>query len=135
MRAIERGSRLLLLLCWFVNGTSVSSAQEGWQWENPTPLGSDIFSVQALTNTTVVAVGTYGNALKSTDGGQTWSVRYTGTPVSLYALWYVNLSTGFAVGDFGTIVSTTDGGDAVNLCRVWHVGQDPRTREPMTSVA
>jgi photosystem II stability/assembly factor-like uncharacterized protein len=87
-------------------------AQEGWQWKDPLPQGNGIQAVRFLSSNSIVAVALCGTALRSSDGGDTWVVRYPGTPASLRSVWFVNESIGFAVGHSGAIVKTIDGGNS-----------------------
>jgi len=56
------------------------------------------------------AVGSSGRILKTTNGGQSWTVQASGTTVSLSDVYFVNADTGWAVGQYGTILKTTNGG-------------------------
>lgn len=46
------------------------AAQYGWTWQHPHPQGSDLFSVAATAPGTAVAVGAFGQVLRTTDGGE-----------------------------------------------------------------
>ena len=57
-----------------------------------------------------VAVGEFGLALVTTDGGQTWVPRATGVNASLRRVVFVDAQTVVAVGDGGSIIRSTDRG-------------------------
>ena len=58
------------------------------------------------------AVGDVGTILATTDGGETWEPRTSGTTKWLGALHFMaDGRAGWAVGDVGTILATTDGGE------------------------
>lgn len=56
----------------------VSVGHSGWTCGSPTPQGKDLNAV-AFDGATGYAVGNFGTALKSTDGGASWSGLPTGT--------------------------------------------------------
>lgn len=70
----------------------------------------DLFSVSTPDGEHVVAVGFYGAAYVSTDGGETWTPQNTGTQKSLYDVSMADRRKGWAVGQRGLILRTEDGG-------------------------
>ncbi len=92
-------------------GTSDSFGQSGWFWQNPLPQGNNLLGAATPGPSTVVAVGTSGTILRSSDGGETWTPQTSGTNRDLLAVSFVDGNTGTAVGEGGTIVRTTDGGE------------------------
>jgi photosystem II stability/assembly factor-like uncharacterized protein len=48
--------------------------------------------------------------LHSDNGGATWDVQRTGSPLPLNGLFFRDAQHGWAVGEFGAILGTTDGG-------------------------
>jgi len=70
----------------------------------------DLFAVSAPDPNHVVAVGFFGSAYVSTDGGGTWSLEPTGTQKSLYDVSMADDRRGWAVGQRGLILRTEDGG-------------------------
>jgi len=97
--------------------TSTSVAQSGWFWQNPFPQGNDLFAAAALDPNTVVAVGGFGTILRTTDGGDSWTLQPSGTTENLFGVSFVDANTGTAVGDHETILRTDDGGDTWTLQR------------------
>jgi len=55
-------------------------------------------------------IGDGGTALRTLDGGATWTRMPVGTAADLNAVRFLNATTGFIVGDLGTLLLTTDGG-------------------------
>lgn len=56
------------------------------------------------------AVGDAGTLLSTSDAGNTWAVRTSGTMSSLQAVWFTHPDTGWAVGNAGTVLRTVNGG-------------------------
>src|SRR5581483_10573003 len=63
--------------------------------------------VDANTGT---VVGEYGTIVRTTDGGNSWTIQANDTTQTLWAVSFSNVNNGAAVGEGGTIVTTTDGG-------------------------
>ena len=59
---------------------------------------------------TVIAVGTGGTIIRTTDGGVTWTPQTSGTTAWLLGVSFSDRSAGTTVGSGGTILRTTDGG-------------------------
>ena len=57
-----------------------------------------------------VAVGYYGQALVTADGGETWTARPTGTAANLRKVRFIDASTVVALGEYGVILRSVDGG-------------------------
>jgi photosystem II stability/assembly factor-like uncharacterized protein len=61
-------------------------------------------------------VGDGGLAIKTTDGGNTWTGMSVDTTADLRAVHFPCRDTGFIVGDAGLILRTTNRGDTWTLC-------------------
>lgn len=72
---------------------------------------ADLYDVFAITENTVVVVGTNGTILKTTDGGVNWLPKTSGTTYDLRKVAFANSTTGYAVGFHGTLLKTTDAGE------------------------
>lgn len=70
----------------------------------------DLYSVSMFDEAHAVAVGYYGAAYWTEDGGETWRQGNTGTRASLYNVSMADASNGWAVGQRGLILRTEDGG-------------------------
>ena len=73
----------------------------------------------------LVAAGTGGVAAATTDGGQHWARKASGTQAALRGLDFLNATHGWAAGDAGTLLRTTNGG-AKWTAGVSGTGQDLR---------
>jgi len=73
-------------------------------------LFDDLYSVSMPDEDHAVAVGYYGSAYFTEDGGQTWSQGVTNTLSSLYKVSMADARHGWAVGQRGLILRTEDGG-------------------------
>lgn len=59
----------------------------------------------------VIAVGSRGTIVRSTDAGSTWRVVASGTGATLRAAWRSSSGSIFVAGDDGTILRSTDHGE------------------------
>ena len=73
-------------------------------------LFDDLYSVSVPDEDHAVAVGYYGSAYFSEDGGETWSRGVTDTLTSLYKVSMADAAHGWAVGQRELILRTDDGG-------------------------
>lgn len=73
-------------------------------------LFDDLYSVSMPDENHAVAVGYYGSAYFTLDGGETWSRGVTNTLTSLYKVSMADALHGWAVGQRGLILRTEDGG-------------------------
>jgi photosystem II stability/assembly factor-like uncharacterized protein len=70
----------------------------------------DLYSISMVDEKHAVAVGYYGAAYWTEDGGDSWSVGKTNTRTSLYNVSMADREHGWAVGQRGLIIRTVDGG-------------------------
>jgi photosystem II stability/assembly factor-like uncharacterized protein len=75
------------------------------QFEHPFNL-SDVYAVSDM----VVAAGSDGAILRTTNAGSSWHIVSSGTAQDLNRIYFINNLTGFAVGSSGTIIKTTNAG-------------------------
>jgi len=73
-------------------------------------LFDDLYSVSMPDSDHAVAVGYYGSAYFSSDGGSSWSQGVTETLTPLYKVSMADALHGWAVGQRGLILRTHDGG-------------------------
>jgi len=73
-------------------------------------LYDDLYSVSTVDDKHAVAVGYYGAAYFTEDGGETWTKGDTGTLRSLYNVSMGDAKHGWAIGQRGTVLRTEDGG-------------------------
>ena len=57
-------------------------------------------------------VGSDGNILRTTDGGESWKNLYSGVADDLWDVCFLTEQIGFAVGEFGRILKTENGGES-----------------------
>ncbi len=76
-------------------------------------IAAELRSITASADGQAVwAVGHTGTILKSSDGGDTWEARTSGTAAPLVSVTFADDGrTGRAVGEGGTILKSSDGGD------------------------
>ncbi len=68
------------------------------------------YDVQALSKDRAFVVGYGGKILETTNGGNSWDVRPSGTELGLYGIKMVDDTHGWVVGQEGVILHTADGG-------------------------
>src|SRR5436309_281526 len=94
--------------------TFSSKAQGGassWHWQNPLPQGNNLRGASFVDANTGTVVGEHGTIVRTTDGGNSWTIQASGTTQTLWAVSFTDVTNGTAVGEGGTILRTTDGGD------------------------
>lgn len=74
-------------------------------------LFDDLYSISVVDEKHAVAVGYYGAAYYTSDGGDSWSQGTTNTLISLYSVSMGDAKRGWAVGQRGLILRTQDGGE------------------------
>src|SRR5258705_3755517 len=92
------------------NGRADTSSGAQWRWQNPLPQGNNLRGASVVNATTGTLVGDYGTIVRTTDGGNNWTIQSSGTTQTLWAVSFTDSSHGTAVGEVGTILKTTDGG-------------------------
>lgn len=128
---------IVLMLFLFTNSYSQQDIN-GWSWMNGKPTGNTLNWVKVIAPDNIVAVGARGTFIKSTDGGDTWSVNsQAGSPYNspdghgqtlpLNTGWFFDGNTGYVAGqslssDVGLISRTTNGGDSWTYIQYSGVG-------------
>ena len=74
-------------------GAAVQVSQSGWQWGNPTPQGNTIRAMDFIAGRGY-AIGDDGTALRTDDGGATWTGLATGTSQDLTRVQAVTAGRG-----------------------------------------
>ncbi|MCB9089898.1 MAG: Ig-like domain-containing protein [Calditrichae bacterium] len=90
--------------------TAPSPILKGWYFQNPLPQGNYLSDVCFTDVNTGVAVGYLGTILRTSDGGDTWTIQSSGTTENLLGVFFTDTNNGTVVGRFGTILRTTNGG-------------------------
>src|SRR5437773_10032700 len=86
------------------------SQSSQWHWQNPLPQGNNLRGASFVDANTGTVVGEYGTIVRTTDGGNSWTIQVSGTTQNLWAVSFKDSNEGTAVGEGGTILGTTDGG-------------------------
>ncbi|HEY1450154.1 MAG TPA: hypothetical protein VGF47_04315 [Solirubrobacteraceae bacterium] len=102
-------------------GASVSVGQSGWAWGNPSPQGNTLRSI-AFAGPLGYAVGDNGTALKTLDGGATWSGLATGTSGQLTRVQIVDPETVVVASSNGCVLRISTNGGAV-FTRIFTVAE------------
>jgi photosystem II stability/assembly factor-like uncharacterized protein len=87
------------------------SDNSGWVIQNDLPTEDNLKDVGVFGTDTVIAVGDSGAILKTTDGGNNWTLIASGTEEHLRGLFLVEPNIALAVGYGGAILKTTDAGN------------------------
>ncbi len=66
--------KIIVLISIFIFSQNIF-AQSGWQWLNPYPSNSSIYSVKMLNPNKIYASGDFGTFMKSTNGGMNWTIN------------------------------------------------------------
>jgi photosystem II stability/assembly factor-like uncharacterized protein len=93
-----------------VAAAAVNTSSSGWAWDNPAPQGDTLRAI-AFEGSLGYAVGDGGTALRTNDGGATWSGLATGTAAQLTRVQIVDAQTVVVGGGGGCVLrSSADGG-------------------------
>jgi len=95
-------------------------SQSGWFWQNPLPLGIDLYSFKYFNNNSAIATGGCGTIFKTTNNGLDWKIVRTDSSYSNTSLYFHDDNTGWVIGskDNGNlnvfsgsrVMKTTDSG-------------------------
>ena len=91
------------------SAASVRVPLSGWFWGNPAPQGNALKAVD-FAGARGYAVGNAGTALRSDDGGLTWTGLATGTAGDLARLQIIDPNTVVVLGGGGCVLRRTDDG-------------------------
>lgn len=89
--------------------TNLAYSQSGWFWQNPYPIGYNLYSIFDAGNNVLYSSGFNGAVLKSTNSGLNWEIKYTGTLEDFLSCYFINENIGYLVGT--KILKTTNGGN------------------------
>jgi len=84
-----------------------------WFWQYPKPQGNTLNDIYIFNQDTAIAVGDLGTVIKTTNGGENWSVQHhaAGTSQDFTGVYFLDELIGWAVG--GTaLLKTEDGGNS-----------------------
>ena len=97
-------------------GSGTDQSATPFTWLNPHPQGNSIYDSHFISETEGFACGSAGSFMKTTDGGESWTLMDADTlDEALSGIYFINADTGFVTGR-GFIRLTEDGGQSwVNL--------------------
>ncbi|GAB4324687.1 MAG: hypothetical protein Kow00127_17370 [Bacteroidales bacterium] len=84
--------------------------QGQWSWQYPIPQGNRLNKVVAADSQHLYAIGHFGTILKSSDGGNSWTLSDSVTSSNLNGITLLSDGTGFIAGDNGTILRMQSNG-------------------------
>lgn len=93
---------LLLLLLHF-------SSQAQWSWRHPSPQGNNLNKLSFLNTTTGWAAGDKGTLIKTTNGGNSWSLQYPGHVEDITELNFTDSLHGFMSAGSDFYVTSNSG--------------------------
>ena len=111
---------------------AVQVSQSGWLWGNPTPQGNTIRAID-FDGGRGYAIGDAGTALRTDDGGATWTGLATGTARDLRRLQVVTPDVLVVLGGDGCVVRRSD--DGGRTFRKLFVLTDTGCPQPVQAVA
>lgn len=97
-------------------------ANPDYKWLHPSPIGTSMGNIKVWDANTVYAFGSGGTFVKTTDGGQTFSLNpFAGVPLGspvnttydIYGSYFFDMNTFYLCGALG-VTKTTDGGQTFN---------------------
>ncbi len=92
------------------DGGKIITTSNGLNWVQRTSgVTGDLTDVKYINPTTIIAVGSWGTMVKSTDSGWNWSTLYPEEAYHLTSI-YVNGTDLYATGQNGVIIKSTDEG-------------------------
>lgn len=86
-------------------------SQSGWIRQPGLPGGVSINSVYFENQFTGWIAGSGGTILKTTNGGENWIAKNSGSQDYLTNIFFFSSDTGYVTGDSGTILKSTDTGE------------------------
>ena len=111
--AVNSAVKAFLFLIFIISfQTNDIFSQSSWQWLQPVPTGNTFNSVEFLNKNTGFAAGVLGAIIKTTDGGNNWNSKNSGTQKDLYTICFKDKATCFTAGKSGILISTTDAGNS-----------------------
>ena len=87
------------------NGRANASSSAQWRWQNPLPQGNNLRAASLVNANTGTLVGDYGTIVRTTDGGNNWTIQSSGTTQTLWGVSFTDATNGTAVGENGTILT------------------------------
>ena len=80
------------------NGRADTSSGMKWRWQNPLPQGNNLRDASLANANTGTLVGDYGTIVRTTDGGNNWTIQSSGTTQTLWGVSFTDSNSGTARG-------------------------------------
>ncbi len=98
---------------WTGEGAISRTSDGGVNWSTLPFFDNALYALNFPANQTNTgyAAGYTGIIIKTTDGGDSWTVQSSGTTNTLYGVAFADELTGYAVGEGGTVLKTFTGGE------------------------
>lgn len=95
-----------------VSGVILRTSNGGTNWISVTsPTNRTLNSVYCINSSTVLAGGSDGIFIKTTNNGGEWTANFIGS-FDIYSIHFINSTTGFMSGESGLISKTTNAGQS-----------------------
>lgn len=107
---MKRGISLVLMMTLF--GLSATVHAQWWEQQSPLPTSAALRAVHFADAQNGWIGGSVQTILKTTNGGMSWNLQYTGAPWdTIFSISFVNSSLGWAAGSNGKVIQSIDGGN------------------------
>lgn len=113
---MKRNPTYILTLIILISFNQFISPQNGWEVLN-SPTSELLRNLSAVDENYIWAAGTNGTIIRTTNGGENWSILNTGVTTAIYDIIFLNRNQGWAVTFpfdppyYTRILRTIDGGD------------------------
>jgi len=97
--------RLTVLIMLLLSPFSVSQ----WFWQNPVTTGNTMYGIHFFNKDNGIVAGLYGEMLRTTNGGESFSLTPIPKENFFRSIFFVDEHTGWATGD-SLLLKTTNGG-------------------------
>ncbi|WP_373513426.1 YCF48-related protein [Persicitalea sp.] len=94
-----------------IKGKSRSSIEITYK-DQGASFSAGMLDLQFINNSTGFITTYNGKLIRTTDGGNSWSVQLVKADTPLYRVFFINPQTGWVIGNGGLILKTTDGGSS-----------------------
>lgn len=102
-------TKFCLGLCFLL--LSLIAKAQVWTPITGLPTTEDFKTVKFIDALTGWAAGGNGSIIKTTDGGNNWTLQTSGTIKTIRSIFFLDANNGWACGDGGTIIATSNGGN------------------------
>ncbi len=98
---------------WTGEGAISTTADGGANWTTLPFFNDALYALDFTADQSNIgyAAGAAGIIIKTTNGGNNWTVQTSGTSNILFGITFADEMTGYAVGENGTILKTVSGGE------------------------